>query len=224
VNSCKISLNVIELRTLVSAYQALTARDRLHMAIRWRLCPFQAIAAHVPVQGTLIDLGCGHGLFTQILARAAPQADVIGVDLDSHKIALAQQLTAKLPRLRFLAGDATNIDFPPAHAVTIIDVLYLVPFDSQERLLAGCTDKLAPRGVILLKEMAERPHWKVWLNWLEETLVVRVFRLTLGDKFYFRSRADWQALFHKLGFTVETVRLDRGYYHPHVLFIATKQA
>ncbi|MHB8748868.1 MAG: class I SAM-dependent methyltransferase [Aggregatilineales bacterium] len=193
------------------------------MLIRWRVCPFQAIAAHVPAHGVIVDFGCGHGLFTQLLARQSPHRDLIGVDLDAHKIAIAQQLTATLPNLRFIVGDVAAADIPLVQAVIILDVFYLVPFDAQERLLAACAQKLAPAGVIILKDMAERPRWKVWLNWLEETLAVRVLRITLGDKFYFRSRAGWQALFHRLGFTVETIRLDRGYYHPHVLFIACKQ-
>lgn len=192
------------------------------MAIRWRLCPFRAIAAYVPIQGTIIDLGCGHGLFTQKLARETPRRNVIGIDVDARKIALAQRLTTTLPNLRFLIGDLMVIDVAPAQAVTIIDALYLVPYDAQERLLAACALRLAPGGVILLKEMADQPRWKVGLNWLEETLAVRVLRLTLGNKFYFRSCADWQALFQKLGYVVETIPLDRGYYHPHVLFLAKK--
>ena len=211
------------IRSLISAYPVLTLRDRLHMRIRWRVCPLPAIAAHVPDHGTIIDLGCGHGLFTQMLAREAPRRGVIGIDLDARKIALAQQLTNTLPNLRFRVGDVAAIDTLPAQAVTILDVLYLVPYEAQEHLLAVCAQKLAPMGVIVLKEMAERPRWKVWCNLLEETLAVRVLRLTLGDKFYFRSCADWQALFRKLGFAVETVPLDHGYYHPHVLFIAKKQ-
>jgi O-methyltransferase involved in polyketide biosynthesis len=108
--------------------------------------------------------------------------------------------------------------------VTVLDVLYLVPYDVQERLLAACATRLAPGGVIVLKETAEVPRWKAWLNRVEETLAVRVLRLTVGGRFYFRTRADWHALFERLGFAVETIPLDRGYYHPHVLFVARKNA
>jgi trans-aconitate methyltransferase len=189
------------------------------------VCPLPAIAAHAPQQGVIVDLGCGHGLFTQLLARQSATRDVIGVDLDADKIALAQRL--ELPNLRFVAGDIATIELPPASAVTILDVFYLIPYDVQERLLSVCAEKLAPGGVIVLKEMAERPRWKVWLNWLEETLAVRVLRITESDgsgKFYFRPRAEWQALFEKLRFAVETIPLDHGYYHPHVVFVARKRS
>ena len=213
-----------DIRTLLSAYSQLNWRDRLHMAIRWRLCPLPAIAAYVPERGVVIDLGCGQGLFAQLLALEAPRRSVIGIDLDAHKVAVARQLLARLPNLQFVVRDVTAADLPPADAITILDVFYLIPYEAQERLLAACAQKLMAGGVILLKDMAERPRWKVWLNWIEEMLAVRVFRITLGSRFYFRSCADWQALFHKLGFAVQTLPLDRGYYHPHILFIATKSA
>ncbi|MEP7286493.1 MAG: class I SAM-dependent methyltransferase [Chloroflexota bacterium] len=213
------------LKTLINAYPILTWRDRLHMIIRWRVCPLVAIAKLVPTQGEIIDLGCGHGLFAQLLACTDPQRSVIGVDLDAHKIALAQQLA--LPNLHFIAGDIATTHIDPAQAVTILDVFYLIPYAIQEQLLAICAGKLAPGGVIVLKEMAERPRWKVWLNWLEETLAVRVLRITASTdsgSFYFRPRGEWQAIFDKLGFSVETIPLDRGYYHPHIVFIARKAA
>jgi 2-polyprenyl-3-methyl-5-hydroxy-6-metoxy-1,4-benzoquinol methylase len=213
-----------DLRPLIAAYPALALRDRLHMAIRWRVCPLRAIAACVPDQGVIVDLGCGHGLFAQLLARTAPARSVIGIDLDARKIALAQ--TLKLPNLRFIAGDVAAVSVPLAQAVTILDVFYLIPYAAQEQLLEACAQKLAPGGAIVLKEMAERPRWKVCLNWLEETLAVHVLGITESDgskRFYFRSRAGWQALLSRLGFSVETIPLDRGYYHPHVVFVARKR-
>jgi SAM-dependent methyltransferase len=209
-------------RELLAAYGELPRRDRLHMILRWWLCPMLAVAARVPAEGVIVDLGCGHGLFTLLLARESAGRQVVGIDLDARKIAVARR--ARLPNLRFEVGDIGQVEVPLAQAVTILDVLYLVPYDIQERLLATCAARLAPGGVIVLKETAEVPRWKARLNRLEETLAVRVLRVTVGGAFYFRPHADWQALFERLGFAVETIPLDRGYYHPHVLFVARKNA
>jgi SAM-dependent methyltransferase len=215
----------VTLSSLISAYPALSLQDRLHMIVRWRVCPLQKIAELVPDEGLTVDLGCGHGLFAQLLARTQNSRNVIGIDLDEHKIALAQQL--KLPNLRFVTGDIADADLPQTVAITILDVFYLIPFHLQESLLAVCAKKLEAGGTIILKEMAERPRWKVFLNWLEETLAVRVLRITASTesaRFYFRSRAEWESLLRSLGFGVETIPLDKGYYHPHVAFIARKSA
>lgn len=213
---------LVAVRELVAVYRDLPWRDRLHMIVRWWLCPMRAVAARVPAKGVIVDLGCGHGLFALLLARESAGRQVIGIDLDARKIAVARQ--ARLPNLRFEVGDVGQVELPPAQAVTLVDVLYLVPYDVQERLLALCAERLASGGVIVLKETAEVPRWKAWLNRLEEILAVRVLHITVGGAFYFRTRAGWQALFERLGFAVETIPLDRGYYHPHVLFVARKTA
>jgi 2-polyprenyl-3-methyl-5-hydroxy-6-metoxy-1,4-benzoquinol methylase len=211
---------MIQLADLLAAYPGLSFSDRLHMTIRWWVCPMRKIAAYAPQHGVIVDLGCGHGLFTQLLAREQPTRDVIGVDLDAHKVELAQKLN--IPNLRVIVGDVGAIDLPPVDAVTILDVFYLVPYDLQAMLIQVCAARLAPGGAILLKEMAETPRWKVALNWLEETLAVRVLRITIGGEFYFRPRADWVRLFESAGMQVEVIPIDRGYYHPHVLFVARK--
>lgn len=216
----------VELSTLLAGYSALTLRDRLHLSVRYLVCPLHKIAAHVPSEGVIVDVGCGHGLFAQLLGRLSPKRRVIGFDLDAHKIGLAAQLGAAgrgFPNLEFRVEDAAQAQVPPAQAVTILDVLYLVPYAAQEKLLADCAAKLAPGGVLLLKEIAERPRWKFWANWLEESLMVRVLRLTAGrGGFYFRTRAGWQELLTRLGLQVSTIELDRGYYHAHVLFVGRK--
>ncbi len=210
------------LNELLACYPTLTLLQRAHMTIRWLVCPLRRIALYVPQKGVIVDLGCGHGLFSLFLARSAPTRAVIGMELDQEKLKLAQTLNQR--NLRFIAGDiARQDDLPLAQVMTIIDVFYLVPYEAQERLLELCRQRLAPDGIILLKEMAEAPRWKVWLNWLEETLAVRVLGITESTEkhFYFRPRAEWVALFEKLGFTVEVIPMDKGYYHPHVVFVAT---
>lgn len=211
------------LAALLAQYPTLSQRERLHMHIRWRVCPLPRIAALVPTNGLIVDLGCGHGLFPLLLTAQAPTRQVLGVDLDAEKIALAK--TLRVPNLQFECGDIAETPFPPAQAVTILDVFYLVPFDVQEKLLAICVEKLAPGGVLVLKDMAEMPRWKVGLNWLEETLAVRVLKITetTAPQFYFRPRREWVALFERLSLTVETIPLDRGYYHPHVAFVGRKK-
>jgi 2-polyprenyl-3-methyl-5-hydroxy-6-metoxy-1,4-benzoquinol methylase len=160
-------------------------------------------------------------LFTQFLARQSARRNVIGTDLDEEKIAIAQRL--KLPNLQFMPGDFAKINLADASVITILDVLYLIPYAEQEQLLASCADKLADGGIILLKDCAEKPAWKLWLTQIEESLAVHTFNITLGsERFYFRPRSEWQAIFQKLGFSVETISLDRGYYHPHVVFVARK--
>ncbi|MGE3953814.1 MAG: methyltransferase domain-containing protein [Parachlamydiales bacterium] len=50
---------------------------------------------------SILDVGCGGGYFTALLAKTYPQAQVTGIDLSEAAIAFAQKTQPKLPNLTF---------------------------------------------------------------------------------------------------------------------------
>ncbi|KAG1664689.1 hypothetical protein FOA52_006664 [Chlamydomonas sp. UWO 241] len=58
----------------------------------------------------VLDMGCGHGVAARLVARAFPQATVVGVDIDAASIeaARAHPEAARLPNLHFHVGDASS--------------------------------------------------------------------------------------------------------------------
>src|SRR3954469_3141926 len=46
---------------------------RLFVFARHLLAPLGRIAAEVPARGKILDLGCGHGLFANLLAVTSPE-------------------------------------------------------------------------------------------------------------------------------------------------------
>jgi SAM-dependent methyltransferase len=78
----------------------------------------QAIAAAAPAAGeTVLDVGCGTGSTTRVLARAvAPSGTVLGLDLSAAMAAEAARRAAAegLGNLRFVAADASSFSFEPA--------------------------------------------------------------------------------------------------------------
>jgi hypothetical protein len=70
--------------------------------------------------------------------------------------------------------------------------------------------------------MDKRPRRKYLWNMIQETVAVKVVGFTLGSRFYFRSREENVSRLRALGFRVEVVRLDKGYWYPHILYLARK--
>lgn len=62
----------------------------------------------LPNRSRILDVGCGTGELTRVLAEEAPDsATVVGVDADPDLLDVARQET----RLSYLAGDATRLPF-----------------------------------------------------------------------------------------------------------------
>src|SRR5215218_10425845 len=161
---------------------------RLHVQARHRLCPLQRIADHVPPQGRVLDVGCGHGLFGNLLALESAGRTIVGVDPMASKIAVAQRVARALPNVRYSVGSAADaLTERPAQGydvVTILDVLYLLPPPAKRALLDACRALIAPHGLLLVKTNDTAPAWKYRWARFEEQLMTG-FGFTAGEGLHF---------------------------------------
>jgi SAM-dependent methyltransferase len=213
---------VLTRKNVLRLYRDRSFGTRLYIAVKLRICPLLAVETYFPKRGTVLDLGSGNGFFSSLLKLGSPERTVVGMDLDPKKIKQARLLEERFEGLSFSEGDIAEAPYPPADIVSIIDVLYLIPYDVQERILRRAFAALRPGGVLLLKDMDTRPRRKYAWNYFQETVSVRIVGFTLGGKFYFRSREDYARLLEGIGFRVEAVPLDRGQCYPHILYVCRK--
>ncbi|MGH9420377.1 MAG: methyltransferase domain-containing protein [Thermoanaerobaculia bacterium] len=186
-------------------------RDRGHIIIRFWTCPMLRVLDAVPVGASLLDIGAGHGLFA-VLVRARDARRLIAVEPDARKV-------------RPIAGIESVIGFDDViagtfDAVSIIDVLYKIPIDDWDALLLRCRARLAEDGFLIVKEQDPTARFKNGWNAIQERIAVGL-HLTLGNAFSYESPADFCARLERLGFgNVQAKRIDFGYPHPHVLYVA----
>lgn len=192
-------------------FRLLPLGARLHALIRFLTCPFLRVVAHVPRGGRVLEIGAGHGVFVALANDAGARA--IGVEPDLRKVCIA-------PRsLALVAGfdDAIRGRFD---AIAVIDVLYAIPKSEWDALLARVAERT---DVLLLKEMDPRRRLKNGWNRLQETISIKVTRITMAEAIVFETPDEMRARLARAGFTnVEVVRIDQGYPHPHVLYVARK--
>lgn len=207
-------------RAALRAYRGAPPGDRLHVAVRWLTCPFAPVVAALPRTGRVLEVGCGHGLFSTYLSRRAPRLTVHGVDIDPDKVAVAaRSATGSDGRLTFAVAGSGVLPAGPWDAVVLVDVLYLLDEAGQRALLESCAAVLAPGGVLVVKDMATRPRWKAEVNRVQETLSVRVLRITAGSAVFAFVDPDVRARWLQAAGLVDvrTRRLDRHRAHPHHL-------
>ncbi len=195
---------------------------RLFVHGRAFLSDLAVVERYVPKKGFIVDLGCGHGLFACVLREASPTRRVLGIDLDPKKIDVARGAIQDTQWLRFEVGDIA-LDTPPrCDAVTIVDVLYLLPFEAQESVLRNAAAALGEGGPLVVKAQERRLDPRYALTYGQELVTVS-FGLTKGgrERFYFPSRAEALAMFERAGFVVDVVEMPKRIY-TDVLYLARK--
>lgn len=113
--------------------------------------PFHELLGRVPVTdaGLVVDLGCGPGTLTQVLADRWRSARVIGVDSSPEMIAAAEPL-ANPPRLEFVLGDTRTWSPPSPVDVVLANALFQWVPDHLE-LLARVAGWLGPGGCFVFQ-------------------------------------------------------------------------
>ena len=176
---------------------------------------------YFPSEGRLVDLGCGNGIFPALLALKSPKMSIIGIDDDEKKLKIAKELF-NFKNLKFEKGNIIDFELPKAEHFSLIDVLYLIPFEYQELLIKKISEKIED-GFLLIKEMDKRPYPKYLFNYFQEFISVKVLKRTLGERFFFRSINNYEKLLSNYGFKTEIIRMDKGYFYPHVLLRGSKR-
>jgi 2-polyprenyl-3-methyl-5-hydroxy-6-metoxy-1,4-benzoquinol methylase len=192
-------------------YAAFGARVRFHTLVRFLTCPFLRVVRHVPAGAAVLEIGAGHGVFS-VLARAGGARRVVAVEPDVRKV-------RALAGVDVVAGydDCVRGAFD---VVAVIDVLYKVPVAEWDAMLARIAARLRPGGLLIVKEQDPTARAKNSWNRAQEWLASRL-RLTLGESFSYEAPHDFAERLRRHGFEPRPPRrIDFGYPHPHVLYLA----
>src|ERR1700709_1324250 len=128
------------LALLRQTYRGAPAATRAHVLGRFLSCPFLRVLAHVPPAASLLDLGAGHGIFAH-LALAAGARSAVAVEPDGRKV-FHSRGAGRRPALRVVNGYSAAVR-GRFEAVTIFDVLYRLPREEWDPLLAWARARLA---------------------------------------------------------------------------------
>lgn len=158
-------------------YRSAPARARTLQGLRPYICPFEDLIRWIPEEGRLLDVGCGAGLFLGLGGQARPRVTGVGFDADAEAVAAAQGMArAHFPdgRIAF-RHSAVGDPWPegPFDLVSMIDVLHHIPPPAQRGAILQAYGHVAPGGLFLYKDMAERPFFRAWWNRFHDIVVAR---------------------------------------------------
>ncbi|HYW22282.1 MAG TPA: class I SAM-dependent methyltransferase [Nodularia sp. (in: cyanobacteria)] len=120
---------------------------------------------------TVLDIGCGTGEFSRLLAKRVNQ--VIAIDLSPNMIEVAKQRSTQYTNIDFQVADVLQWDFPVAQFDAIVSIA-TVHHLSLENLLPNLKVALKPGGRLVILDLLQNENMQdifsdfvaVPLNWL----------------------------------------------------------
>lgn len=167
----------------------------LQAFLKHSLIPLGHINSRLPKRGTVLDLGCGEGMFSNLIANTNPHLKVIGIDKDASRVNLACRNAPE--NASFFTADFFSLPpLPEIDAVILNDVTHHLPFGQQTRLLLYIRQHLADNAVIFLKEvdLSDKAD-RLWTSFFDRKLYPE-------DTLCFRTQAEWVALLSRTGYEV----------------------
>ncbi len=201
-------------RAVFRAASALPLGARLHLAVRRWSAPWPRVVDGLEGERTLLDVGCGPGLLAFLLESRGAAGSYVGIDPDERKVSRARAWLGRLPRRTFRACELSEIRKETFDAVSVVDVLYLVPRAEREAFVAAVAARLDPGGRVVVLTSGGGPRWKRLLDRLQERLVVAVLGWTRGSAVEPCDGAEVAALLAAAGLVDVRVE-DAGAGHLH---------
>ena len=122
----------------------------------------------------VLDLGCGTGWTSRIIARTVANGDkpgqVVGLDVADEMIRRARAASSNLENVMFVLGSALEIPWEENHFDKVLSVESFYYYADQDRALAELFRVIAPKGdLYILINLYRDNHYS--LRWVEELKV-----------------------------------------------------
>lgn len=210
------------IKDIRNIYKDCNKFDYAFIRIATSLVPYEKIADSVQLKkGSLLDIGCGHGIFSNAVSLKNPDLQVCGCDIDRSKIIKALKTVGERYNIVFRHENALDVMAGNKYDVIVfLAVLYLIPYKEQEHLIRAAVDTLNPHGKLMVIEFDDKPRWKYLLGYLQERLMVSLY--TKGAGLYYRSAEEYSTLMRDLGLNNISVNSLNMLYHPSVLIEAQR--
>ena len=181
----------------------------------------EEIEQYLPHNGTVLDVGCGFGLFSFFFALSVDERKMIGVDINAKRIATAKTVRGKLGldgQIDFRVSDVADYPFKePVNAIVVLDLFHHVPQQTARRLLDRFQDILQAEGVLIIKDITAKPWLKMVFTWILDKM------MDFRGPLHYYSKEEMLSLIEAHGFDVKIHRLIDILPYPHVMYICRKK-
>jgi len=130
----------------------------------------------------VLDLGCGPGYTTHLLAQTTRCVEAIGLDSSEHFVTLAERTETE--RVWFMRHDVTQVPFPTEHGDLLFSRMLLTHLQDPQAVIERWATQLRPDGLLLLEEVewiqTDQPSFRTYLGIVAAMLEQQRNQLYIG--------------------------------------------
>jgi len=109
------------------------------------------VRAGLKKQSKVLEIGCGIGTLTGLLARYLRKGEIVAVDISPESVEIARKRLSPASNVRFMVSDMTDFNQTELFDFIILpDVLEHIPVDQHRRLFRTLADHMHDNSVILI--------------------------------------------------------------------------
>lgn len=190
--------------------------------IRFWDAPFVRVEKLIPKSGTILDLGCGEGIFSNFLGISSDRRKVLGIEINKERFELSQH---GISNVKFVLGDIEKVDLPEADAIVLFHVLHhLSSYSSQIHVISRCFNQLSRGGKLIIVEVEPKISLKYFLStFTDHFLVPWIFEKRVYSPIFFRRRVAWGKILKNKGFNCRVINAEKGHPFTHIIIECSKQ-
>jgi ubiquinone/menaquinone biosynthesis C-methylase UbiE len=129
-----------------------------------------------------VDLGCGPGYTTRLLAESTGSVQTIGIDASEYFLALARENAPE--HISFVQHDVTQVPFPVEAGDIIYCRFLLTHLKDPQSIVERWATQLRPQGLLLVEEVewiqSEHPLLSTYLGIVAAMLEQQANQLYIG--------------------------------------------
>ncbi len=177
---------------------------------------------YIPNSGTVLDYGCGYGIFSNYIKMKNPNLNVIGFDISKTRINEAKK-SAIAMGVEF-TDDLKNFNFENLQLVLSIDVLLFLTLEQKINLLEKFYRSIKTGGIVFIKDTLKSNSFRFKYTNFEEKLKIKlkVYGSNVTSTLNYITPDEFLEILSSAGFKIVDLIPENHLLYPGIFIIAQK--
>lgn len=176
---------------------------------------------YIPDSGTVLDYGCGYGIFSNYLKMKNPNLKIIGFDISTTRINEAKK-SAISNEIEF-TDKLQTFKFDNLKLVLLIDVLVFLKHDEKVSLLRKIYESLEDNGIVFIKDTLKSNSFRFRYTNFEEKIKIKLKVYgNIKPELNYITPSEFESILAETGFKIVEIIPENLFLYPGIFIIAQK--